>query len=126
MPVTIPELRLTVATAVLLLVHAPPDKVFDNVEVDPMHTFVLPDITAGNALTVTIATLAQPVGSVYDTLAVPADVPDTTPLVTLKPDMVPDPALHAPPATEALRVVAVPAHVPCVPVMAAAGLTVML
>ena len=63
-PLTIPEPAPTVATAVVLLLHAPNNVVLDNGVVRPIHTFVVPVIAAGNGLTVTTAVLIQPVGNV--------------------------------------------------------------
>ncbi len=62
-PDTLPP-EVTVATAVLLLVHAPPVTVLDNVLAVPMHTLPLPVMAAGEALTVTGRKLLQPVAAV--------------------------------------------------------------
>jgi hypothetical protein len=50
-PVTMPE-ALTVATAVLLLVHVPPELLEVNVVVDPSHNSVVPDSNTGILLLV--------------------------------------------------------------------------
>jgi len=62
-PVTTPP-ALIVATAGVALLHVPPAVASDNVVVKPMHTLVVPVITAGNGLTVTVAVRKQPVGKV--------------------------------------------------------------
>ena len=54
-PVTIPLVAPIVAADVLLLDHVPPDTVFVNVLVVPMHTAVLPAIVPGDAMIVTVA-----------------------------------------------------------------------
>ncbi len=53
-PLTTPE-ELTVATAVLLLVHAPPDVAEASVMVFPRHIVVAPVIAAGVAFTDTVS-----------------------------------------------------------------------
>ena len=53
LPVTVPFVPLTVATAVLLLVHAPPPDVELKLVFDPEQTFNDPVIVAGLAFTVT-------------------------------------------------------------------------
>jgi hypothetical protein len=62
-----------VATAVLLLVHIPPDTPLVKVEVKPRHNEVTPVIGVGPGLTVTVVIAKQPdVGRVYVITAVPA------------------------------------------------------
>ena len=61
-PVTIP-VEPIVATAVLPLAQAPPVDASLNEVVAPWHTAAVPDIAAGNPLTVTIVVARQPVGS---------------------------------------------------------------
>ncbi len=53
-PVTTPPV-FTVAIAVALLIHVPPDTVLVRVVVDPVHTVAVPPIAAGVAFTVTFA-----------------------------------------------------------------------
>ena len=62
-PATEPDVP-TVATAVLLLVHAPPVVPFVNPVVEPTQTTGVPPIVAGRGLTVRITDTAQPVGIV--------------------------------------------------------------
>ena len=54
LPVTTPVTVFTVATVVLLLLHAPPVVPLLNVVVRPEQTEVIPDIAVGNGLTVTV------------------------------------------------------------------------
>lgn len=63
-PVTIPDIKPAVATAVLLLVHDPPVIVFVNVVVAPAHMFLVPLIAVGPGLTVTTVVILHPVASV--------------------------------------------------------------
>jgi hypothetical protein len=80
-PVTTPPVA-TVALAVLLLVHAPPDMVEDTVAVAPTTTLVAPDRVPadGSAFTVAVLTDLQP-AMVKVILAVPALTPLSTPVV---------------------------------------------
>jgi hypothetical protein len=59
-PVITPVDEPTVANAVLLLVHTPPDTACEKVVVEPTHTFVPPVIAASAVLTVTCVMLRQP------------------------------------------------------------------
>jgi hypothetical protein len=52
-PVTTPEAS-TVATAVLLLLHVPPEAVLDNVEVVPEQKVVVPEIEPASGATLTV------------------------------------------------------------------------
>lgn len=63
MPVTTPVAVLTVAMAVLPLLHVAPAVAVLSVVVRPVHKVVLPVIAAGIGFTVTVAVLAQPVPS---------------------------------------------------------------
>jgi len=59
-PLTIPVAEPTVATAVLLLLHAPPVTVLLNVVVVPGHALAVPVMVDGAALTVTTAVAVLP------------------------------------------------------------------
>lgn len=59
-PDTIPVV-LTEPIAVLLLLHTPPAGALFNVVVLPSHTLVVPVMTDGSGLTVTIMKFLQPV-----------------------------------------------------------------
>jgi hypothetical protein len=73
---------LMVATAVVPLVHVPPDGVEEKVVVDPLHTTVEPAVMLpGKLLTVSTAYASQPVDGVKVMLVVPAVRPVTKPEV---------------------------------------------
>ena len=61
-PVTNPVVALTVATAVLVLLHVPPNVPSVNTEVWPTHIVVVPPIAPGIGLTVTVIVAEQPDG----------------------------------------------------------------
>jgi hypothetical protein len=63
-PVAVPELPSIVATLVLPDVQAPPEVKSLNVVVCPAHTYGLPDIADGIAITVTVCVVIQPVSNV--------------------------------------------------------------
>jgi hypothetical protein len=68
--------ELTVATAVLLVLHEPPGLASLSVTVEPWHAVAGPVMAAGIATTVTTVTAGQVVDvSVKVTNAVPADTP---------------------------------------------------
>lgn len=67
MPATTPDELPIVAVPVAPLIHVPPAGVPDNVMLELTHTCMEPEelvIAVGNGLTVTVAVLIQPVGSV--------------------------------------------------------------
>ena len=118
-------LPVVVATAVLLLVHAPPVLVLLSAVVRPAHTFIVPVIAAGNGLTVTAVVLIQPVASIYVIVAVPAVTPVTTPVDALIAAIVPLLLLHTPDGVASLSAVVRPAHTLVTPVIASGnGFTV--
>ncbi len=57
MPFITPVVALTVATAILALVHVPPPGLLANVVVAPSQTEAVPVIAAGNGFTVMILVL---------------------------------------------------------------------
>jgi hypothetical protein len=63
-PLTIPLSEPMVATAILLLLHAPPPTPSLSIVVPPTHTFDDPLIAGGAVLTFTVVVIAQPVGRV--------------------------------------------------------------
>lgn len=69
----------TEATAGSLLLQVPPVTASFNVVLSLRHTAILPVITAGPALTVTVVVYIAHEGVINDIIAVPADVPVTTP-----------------------------------------------
>jgi hypothetical protein len=60
MPVTIPVVPPTVATEVLLLVHAPTPPGLDHVVVAPVHTVIVPVLADGEPFTTKVAVALQP------------------------------------------------------------------
>ena len=71
----------TVATAIFVLLHTPPDVICDREMVLPVHTTAEPTIDAGAGLTVTLATASQPVaGITYFIVVIPLDTPVTSPV----------------------------------------------
>ena len=64
MPVTTPVLKFTLAIAELLLLQIPPASASVSVEVDPLHALAVPPIAAGEALTVTVVNVKQPLANV--------------------------------------------------------------
>jgi hypothetical protein len=99
----------TVATLGILLLHVPPAIGSVNDVVLPMHIEALPEIAAGDALTVITLVAMQPVGAAYDITAVPADTPRISPPV---PADAVDAALllHMPPVVASARVMVLPTH----------------
>lgn len=63
-PVTSPVPVLTVAIAVLLLLHVPPDVACDKVDEEPTQVFVVPVIADGAPFTVAIVVTLHPPGAV--------------------------------------------------------------
>ena len=113
-PVTTPDVGEaivpTVASAVLPLLHVPPDVASVNVVVRPIQTLT-PNkgrILAGAVLTVTTAVVKQPVESVYVLTVVPGDTPFTIPEVD--PTVATESVLlvHVPPPPSLSVVVPVP------------------
>jgi hypothetical protein len=64
MPVTIPVPALTVALAVLLLLHAPPPGLHERVVVLPTHAAAVPLMADGPVVTVATIVLTQPAAEV--------------------------------------------------------------
>jgi hypothetical protein len=114
MPVTTP-VTFMVPTDGLLLLHVPPAVVHASVIVAAGQTLAAPVMAAGSAFIVTIA-VAVPNDDIYDTTAVPAVMPVTTPVPLLTVTL-PDALLHVPPGAVLLNVVVCPIHTFNVPVM---------
>ena len=68
-----------VATAVLLLLHAPPASALASVVVVPGHALSVPVIAGGAELTVMVVAAEQPPADMKLTIEVPAVTPVTTP-----------------------------------------------
>jgi hypothetical protein len=94
-PVTTP-LPVTVAVAVLLLLHVPPETASLSVVVEPTHVNIVPVIAVAGPETVIVAVLAQPVDSVYAIVVVPSVRPETTPPAEMEPTVL-SLLLHVPP-----------------------------
>ena len=118
LPVTVPFVPLTVATAVLLLVHAPPPDVELKLVFDPEQTFNDPVIVAGLAFTVTGVLVRQPVPNTYVIVDMPGLAPVTTPVVPFILAL-PLLLLHVPPAGPEFNAVVRPTHTFVVPVIVA-------
>ena len=125
-PVTKP-VEETVARLGLLLTQLPPVEMVDNVSVPPIQIEPVPVIPAGCGLTVIMMPEAQPVDNVYDILALPADIPLTTP-VDAPTVAKPGPMLsQVPPDGVAANVVVAPTQTLADPVIAdGVGLTVII
>lgn len=106
-PVNIPVNAPIVPTAVILLLHVPPDKVSLKESVAPAHSAARPAMADGGVLTVTVFVATQPVGKLYEIVAVPNDtgvtIPVDEPIDTAGPL-----SLHTPPVAESLRVIGEP------------------
>jgi hypothetical protein len=106
------------AMYVWLLLHFPPVTASERTFVVPMHKVVLPEIGAGDGLTVTVVLAKQPEARVYDILAVPAEKPEIIPVVRSAPAISVLLLLHVPVKTASSKVVVVPAHMYLTPVIA--------
>lgn len=76
-----PDAGKIVATAVLLLLHTPPDVGSLKRVVVPTHKVVAPEMGAGALITETVVVATHPTPSEYVMAALPALTPDTTPEV---------------------------------------------
>lgn len=113
-PVTTPE-DDTVALAVLLLLHTPPLTELLRTSVRPTQT-ELPPVIGGNALTVTVVVVEQPLAE-YVITVVPFVLPYTRPVEdTVATDVVL--LLQVPPGTASLSCVVEPGHTVVVPKIA--------
>ena len=96
----------------VVLFHTPPGVGSLTVVVDPpAHTVEDPIIGSGNALTVSTRVVMQPVNVLYVTVATPADIAVSKPVVGVIIATVVLLVLHVPPAVALLNVVADPAHI---------------
>lgn len=117
-PVTTPVPEITVARAVLLLVHAPPEGVLLSVVVVVVQTVAVPVIAEGVMFTVNGNATPQPAAEVYDMFNVPLEMPVTTPDVLIVPNAVLV-LLQVPPGVASARVTVDPTQTLDAPVMAA-------
>jgi hypothetical protein len=118
MPSTTPDVP-TVATAVVPLVHVPEVVASNRVTESPVHTLPGPVISAGALLTVTVVVAIHPVGSLNVICAVPAAMPDTTPVAEPTVAMPVALLLHVPAPLASASVVDDSAQTLVVPVIAA-------
>jgi hypothetical protein len=77
-PVTVP-LSEVVAIELLELENTPPGTSFDSEDVLPTQIVVVPTIADGTLFIVAIAERAQPFDNVYEIVALPRDMPESTP-----------------------------------------------
>jgi hypothetical protein len=113
-----------VATVVLLLLHAPPAVASLRVVQVPAHIVVVPIIAAGDEVTVATIVAVQPPLMVYEITAVPAETPQSVPVL---PMVATDTLLllQVPPGVASLSVVHRPVHNNGTPLMATgAGRTI--
>ena len=106
-PVSIPVDDPIVPTVVILLLHVPPGKVSLKESVAPAHMVARPAIADGGVFTVTVFVVTQPVGKLYEIVAVPGDTGVTMPVD--EPIDIAEPlSLHTPPVAESLMVIGTP------------------
>jgi hypothetical protein len=127
--VIIPVDEPTVAIVPSILLHVPPARVLFHKVVRPVHTVADPVIAGGKGLTVTVVVEKQPEGMVKLIIALPPEIPVTTPVAgfTVATEVVL--LLQVPGSGGGIvdKAVVSPGHILNVPVMAGAtgsGLTV--
>jgi hypothetical protein len=125
-PVATPVVDTIEATAALLLLHVPPPTFPARVDVKPAHNVVAPVIELAAGFTETITMRLQPDAIVYVIVVVPADKPDTTPVVTTTDPIDGLLLVHVPPVLAQLRVVVIPRQALIVPLITAIGFTVIV
>jgi hypothetical protein len=118
-PVATPVVDEIVATVVVLLVHAPPDTELESDVADNRHTDKAPVIAPGCAFTVTTFVTGDPHQIPYDIVAVPAEIPVTTPEVASIVATVGLALVHVPVLVVLVNVVVPPSHTVAVPAIAA-------
>ena len=120
-----PEPAAIVATPILPLVQLPPAEASDKIATWPRHIEVVPDIAAGDGLTVTTVEAVQLAGVVYIIVEVPGVMPDTTPELSPINAIPGEPEAQVPPGTASERVIVRPVHTEAgVPFIGSIGLTV--
>ncbi len=118
-PVTSPLVLLTVARAVLLLLHKPPVGLEASVIIAPVQTVPAPVIAVGAVLTFTVVVTEQVVGKVYVITVLPIVNPFTTPVdepIVATAILL---LLHVPPLGPVANVVELPAHTVVAPLIGA-------
>jgi hypothetical protein len=114
-----PDDAVMVATDGIALLHTPPGVVFVRFVVWPWHTIPVPDMAAGNALTVTVAVRIQPASDVPVMIVVPGKLPVTTPVPASIVATAVVLLLQLTPAVALPKAVVAPWHTCGLPVMAA-------
>jgi len=129
-PVKTPEKESMVAIVTFPLVHMPPGGVaFNSTELptqtDAPGTPPEPVVITGFALTVTVVVTKHPAGSIYVTLAIPGEIPVTTPESEPIVAIVTFPLVQVPPVGVLLKPIVPPTQTADGPViMVGIGLTV--
>lgn len=117
-PVTTPVPEITVATAVLLLDHVPPEFGLPKVVLLPAHTVADPVIAPGVWFTVTTEPTGDPHPLAYEITdvppATPVTIPEDEPTVATPVEAL----VHVPAPPGLANVVVSPEHTVCVPVVA--------
>jgi hypothetical protein len=109
----------TVATPASALLHTRPAVALVSVVELPMHIELVPVIAAGEASTVTIVVVRQPLADVYDIILVPTATPLSTPF-TMPIEALPIRELtHMPPAGVLVSVAVAPTQIVPAPAIAA-------
>ncbi len=118
-PVTVPVDDPTVACAILLLLHVPPDVGSLRLTVAPLaHTVAGPVMAKGEGLTVISQVALQPAGNLKLMVSAPGLTPVTIPVEpTIAKDVLL--LLHAPPVVVSVKGVSNPLHTVGEPVIAA-------
>jgi hypothetical protein len=98
--------------------HIPAGVLLVSTTDDPEQTESIPETAAGKPFTVTVAVAKQPATDVYETRAVPAETPDTSPTAETVATVVPA-VDQMPPANVLLSIVVAPTHTENVPAMGA-------
>ena len=120
MPVATPVVGFIDARAGMPLVHVPPRGLLLNAVVIPVQVLNVPVIGAGKGYTVTTAVVRFSGFIWYVITAVPAAIPETSPVVRFTAATSMAEEVHVPPGVASLRIVCRPSHTARVPVI---GLT---
>jgi hypothetical protein len=123
-PASIVGTKLTVATAVLLLVHVPQSEDIVRSIVEPAHTTLGPLMEPAAGLTNNIVVPTQPVDAVNEIVTLPTATPVTRPEVEPIDAIVGSLLAHETPLVPLLSVVVEPTHTPEAPVITGDPFTV--
>jgi hypothetical protein len=114
------------ATAGTLLLHVPPEVVWNKVSEAPAQRLEGPVIAAGAGLTVTTVVAEHPPTSAYVIIEVPLATPVTIPVALPMVALLTSPLLHVPPDTALLNVYVEPAQIVTPAIAAGNGVTVTM